>query len=73
MLVTHASLNFKQTRYQRLMRKLSFLKKLGEGASGVVWSAGYDSDSGSAKKVAVKIFKGTMTSDGQPTDEMKIF
>lgn len=38
---------------------------LGEGASGIIFKASMD-----AKEVAVKVFKGTVTSDGFPEDEM---
>lgn len=45
---------------------------LGEGASGVIskatWQKGADT-----QEVAVKIFKGTMTSDGLPEDEMNAY
>lgn len=44
---------------------------LGEGASGViskgVWKAKTDEDE---KEVAIKLFKGAVTSDGSPADEM---
>jgi hypothetical protein len=43
-------------------------EKLGEGASGII-SKGYWKDQ--HKSVAVKIFKGTVTSDGYPFDEMQ--
>lgn len=39
---------------------------LGSGASGVVWRATHD-----AREVAVKIFKGAVTSDGLPEDEVR--
>jgi serine/threonine protein kinase len=55
-------------------KRLVLLEKLGEGASGIVWSADWDADStGNTRKVAIKIFKGSVTSDGLPTDEVKIF
>ncbi|MDD2894831.1 MAG: leucine-rich repeat-containing protein kinase family protein [Aliarcobacter sp.] len=40
---------------------------LGEGASGNIYKAIYDE-----KEVAIKIFKGEMTSDGLPQEEMDI-
>lgn len=43
-------------------------KKLGEGASGVISSAFWESKN---EEVAVKIFKGEVTSDGLPADEME--
>jgi len=42
---------------------------LGKGASGIISKANWVSKE---KEVAVKIFKGSMTSDGLPEDEMKI-
>ena len=54
--------------------KLVLLERLGEGASGVVWSADWNANSTeNTTQVAVKIFKGSVTSDGLPTDEIKIF
>ncbi len=49
--------------------------KLGEGASGVIYRAGLDSAAAgvvgvSEPEVAVKLFKGTLTSDGLPQSEM---
>ncbi len=45
---------------------LDLLEKLGEGASGIIHRATRISD---AKPVAVKLFKGAMTSDGLPDSE----
>jgi hypothetical protein len=42
---------------------------LGEGASGII-SKGTWTKSGIPKEVAIKLFKGAVTSDGSPTDEM---
>lgn len=42
---------------------------LGEGASGVIHQALWDDD-GHARAVAVKLFKGAVTSDGRPDSEM---
>lgn len=42
---------------------------LGEGASGFISKANWKSEQ---KEVAVKIFKGDVTSDGTPEDEMEI-
>lgn len=51
--------------------ELQVKELLGEGASGVIsrglWTTSADSD---AKQVAVKLFKGEVTSDGSPIDEM---
>jgi hypothetical protein len=49
--------------------QLTLKQKLGEGASGVIHRAGYRHD-GVAEDVAVKLFKGAMTSDGSPLCEM---
>lgn len=43
--------------------------KLGEGASGVIYQAKQQSN-GFSKDVAVKLFKGAVTSDGLPRSEM---
>ena len=43
---------------------------LGEGASGVIHAATWQPDGGAARPVAVKLFKGAMTSDGLPRSEM---
>jgi len=48
---------------------LTFGKTLGEGASGVTSKAIWQRSTG-AIEVAVKLFKGGITSDGFPTDEM---
>jgi len=51
---------------------LELTKQLGEGASGIiskaVWTQNIDSPS--FEEVAVKVFKGEVTSDGMPDDEM---
>ncbi|MBT9311271.1 leucine-rich repeat-containing protein kinase family protein [Leptothoe kymatousa] len=46
---------------------------LGQGASGVIYKAQWQSGgpSGLVQDVAVKLFKGEMTSDGLPLDEMQ--
>ncbi|MBV7535592.1 leucine-rich repeat-containing serine/threonine-protein kinase [Duganella sp. sic0402] len=60
---------------------LTLREKLGEGASGVIyradWQAATPSDAAAAasalangRPVAVKLFKGAMTSDGSPLSEM---
>ncbi|WP_438390615.1 leucine-rich repeat-containing protein kinase family protein [Caballeronia sp. DA-9] len=43
---------------------------LGEGASGVIYRAEYSTGNGAAQPVAVKLFKGAVTSDGLPHCEM---
>ena len=45
-------------------------KKLGEGASGVIHQANWQSADQPAMPVAVKLYKGEMTSDGSPLHEM---
>jgi hypothetical protein len=51
-------------------RQLSMRHKLGEGASGVIHQAEWRQLDGSARAVAVKLFKGAVTSDGWPHSEM---
>ena len=43
---------------------------LGEGASGIIRKASWTSPNGAAKAVAVKLYKGSITSDGSPLHEM---
>lgn len=45
---------------------------LGEGASGIIYKAVMN-DHAVQKEVAVKLFKGAVTSDGLPDDEMNAF
>jgi hypothetical protein len=45
-------------------------EQLGEGASGVIREALWQRDGAPPQTVAVKLFKGTMTSDGLPRSEM---
>ncbi|WP_460143483.1 leucine-rich repeat-containing protein kinase family protein [Pseudomonas sp. S3_B08] len=45
-------------------------QQLGEGASGVIYRAVWQRDDGSPQAVAVKLYKGEMTSDGSPLHEM---
>lgn len=47
--------------------ELEIKEILGEGASGVIYKAIYEK-----KEVAVKVFKGDITSDGLPEEEMDI-
>lgn len=49
---------------------LSLRHKLGEGASGVIHQADWARADGGIQPVAVKLFKGTVTSDGWPHSEM---
>ena len=44
---------------------------LGEGASGHVYHARWQAADGQARNVALKLFKGAMTSDGLPDREME--
>jgi len=50
--------------------ELRLEQQLGEGASGVIYRAVWQRDDGSAQAVAVKLYKGEMTSDGSPLHEM---
>ncbi len=51
--------------------ELQLLDKLGEGASGIIHRARWRPASGrDEREVAVKIFKGELTSDGLPASEM---
>ncbi|MDO6621169.1 MULTISPECIES: leucine-rich repeat-containing protein kinase family protein [unclassified Shewanella] len=52
------------------MAQLSLGEQLGQGASGVIYQAQWQQDSGTALDVAVKIFRGAVTSDGYPKDEL---
>jgi len=49
---------------------LSLQRKLGEGASGVIHQADWTHADGSIQPVAVKLFKGAVTSDGWPHSEL---
>ncbi|WP_175856153.1 leucine-rich repeat-containing protein kinase family protein [Burkholderia anthina] len=49
---------------------LSCDQKLGEGASGVIYRAQWHADGQTPRAVAVKLFKGAVTSDGLPDCEM---
>jgi hypothetical protein len=51
-------------------RDLELQQVLGEGASGVIYSAIYSTPDGGHQPVAVKLFKGAVTSDGLPRCEM---
>jgi serine/threonine protein kinase len=45
-------------------------QKLGEGASGLIYQATWQADNPIPIPVAVKVFKGELTSDGLPVSEM---
>lgn len=49
-------------------RDLELGERLGEGASGIIHQARWQSPTG-PREVAVKLFKGSMTSDGTPESE----
>jgi hypothetical protein len=49
---------------------LALQQKLGEGASGVIYHASWQADDSISIPVAVKVFKGALTSDGLPMSEM---
>ena len=55
---------------QILWASLQLKQKLGEGASGVIYQAALD---GGSKEVAVKVFKGALTSDGLPHSEIAAY
>ncbi|WP_296259800.1 MULTISPECIES: leucine-rich repeat-containing protein kinase family protein [unclassified Pseudomonas] len=50
--------------------RLTLHQVLGEGASGVIQQGQWLDDQGVAEKVAVKLYKGHVTSDGSPLNEM---
>ena len=50
--------------------ELRLLDPLGEGASGIISQGVWQSPAQPPTAVAIKIFKGAMTSDGTPADEM---
>ena len=50
--------------------ELSIKELLGEGASGLIFKASWRNKNNAEKEVAVKVFKGEVTSDGLPGDEM---
>lgn len=52
---------------------LTLQQQLGEGASGIIHQATWSHPSNPPKQVAVKLFKGTVTSDGLPESEMAAF
>ena len=51
-------------------KEITLVEKIGEGASGIIWKALWQRESGQEVQVAVKLFKGAVTSDGLPDDEM---
>jgi hypothetical protein len=59
------------------LEDLKLGQQLGQGASGVIYEAqwleqdGEDTDEDTDAGVAVKLFKGAVTSDGYPSDELK--
>lgn len=55
--------------YTYSWKNIALKEQLGEGASGII-SKALLTDEGHTKEVAVKIFKGEVTSDGLPHDEM---
>ena len=50
--------------------QLQLQQRLGEGASGVIHQARWQPPSLPEREVAVKLYKGSMTSDGSPLHEM---
>lgn len=59
----------KQTMTQIDWNTLTIRQKLGEGASGVIHQADWQLASAAVRPVAVKLFKGGVTSDGLPRSE----
>ena len=51
--------------------ELQLAEVLGQGASGVIYKGLWKAATSSAQDVAVKLFKGEITSDGLPLDEMQ--
>ncbi|WNW10505.1 leucine-rich repeat-containing protein kinase family protein [Pseudomonas sp. DTU_2021_1001937_2_SI_NGA_ILE_001] len=51
-------------------RQLTVSQQLGEGASGIIQQGQWQSEEGS-RPVAIKLYKGELTSDGSPLDEMQ--
>jgi hypothetical protein len=50
--------------------ELTVRQQLGEGASGVIYQARWEGADTNPQEVAVKLFKGAVTSDGLPHSEM---
>ncbi|WP_046245688.1 leucine-rich repeat-containing protein kinase family protein [Hymenobacter terrenus] len=50
--------------------ELAIEQQLGEGASGVIYRARWQPQAATPAEVAVKLFKGALTSDGLPQSEM---
>ena len=50
--------------------QLTIKKHLGEGASGVIYQTDWQHSPTKSKSIAVKLFKGAVTSDGLPQNEM---
>ncbi len=50
--------------------QLALEQQLGEGASGIIYQAQWNAPSQPARSVAVKLYKGNITSDGSPLNEM---
>ena len=51
--------------------ELAIEQQLGEGASGVIYRAAWQRPPAAPTEVAVKLFKGALTSDGLPHSEMR--
>ena len=50
--------------------QLEIRQKLGEGASGIIYQARWNAPGQASQSVAVKLYKGSITSDGSPLNEM---
>lgn len=51
-------------------QQLHLQQQLGEGASGIIQQARWHSSQQADKAVAIKLYKGSVTSDGSPLNEM---
>lgn len=65
---TSTSINFNLPKIP--WQQLTLQQQLGEGASGIISKAIWQHSPQAATEVAVKVFKGKVTSDGLPEDEM---
>ena len=52
--------------------RLELLETLGQGASGVISRCRLTNPDSTSREVALKLFKGAMTSDGLPEEEMSV-
>lgn len=64
--VSHAETPIRQIPWQQLQVQ----QQLGEGASGVIQQALWQREENQSTPVAIKLYKGSITSDGSPLNEM---